>query len=164
MLTIKRGLKRRARKRQLPIDIEMKRILEKHLAYSLCDHVFTDPDDRTEPLGAWILETQMATLKKKINPHEDAGIHACRHTFLTEAGKYTDPFTLQYVAGHDSIKTTMRYVHPQEDTVETLFVRLASARRDADVAASSGWNGRMQKVGAKSGAVGRVIFDDLINH
>ena len=38
----------------------------------------------------------------------------------------TDPFTLQYVAGHDSIKTTMRYVHPQEDRVEKLFIRLAA--------------------------------------
>lgn len=73
---------------------------------------------RPSLLGAWILETQMTALKKKIHAHSDAGIHACRHTFLTEAGKYTDPFTLQYVAGHDSIKTTMRYVHPQEDTVE----------------------------------------------
>jgi hypothetical protein len=26
-----------------------------------------------------------------------------RHTFLTEAGECTDPFTLQYVAGHDNI-------------------------------------------------------------
>jgi hypothetical protein len=30
-----------------------------------------------------------------------------------ETKMLTDPFTLQYVAGHDNIKTTMRYVHPQ---------------------------------------------------
>jgi hypothetical protein len=30
----------------------------------------------------------------------------------------------------------MRYVHPQEDTVETLFVRLASARRGGEFAPS----------------------------
>ena len=160
MLVIKRGLKRRARKRRLPIDIEMKRILEKHLSRSECDHVFTSPHDPTEPLPAWILETQMTALKQKINAHPDAGIHACRHTFLTEAGKYTDPFTLQYVAGHDNIKTTMRYVHPQEDTVETLFVRLASARRAGKIASSGTGNGRMQRVGAESGAVGRPVFDD----
>jgi hypothetical protein len=29
-------------------------------------------------------------------------------TFLTVAGEHTDPFTLQYTAGHDNIKTTMR--------------------------------------------------------
>jgi len=66
-----------------------------------------------------------AVAQEDQNP-SDAGIHACRHTFLTEAEKYTDPFTLQYVAGHDSIKTTMRYVHPQEDRVEKLFIRLAA--------------------------------------
>jgi integrase len=53
--------------------------------------------------------------------HPDAGLHAMRHTFLTEAGEYTDPFTLQYVAGHDNIKTTMRYVHPREAAVHKLF-------------------------------------------
>jgi hypothetical protein len=28
---------------------------------------------------------------------------------------------LQYVAGHDNIKTTMRYVHPQANAVQKLF-------------------------------------------
>ena len=51
------------------------------------------------------------------------------HTFLTEAGEHTDPFTLQYVAGHDTIKTTMRYVHPQEETVRKLFERLGALER-----------------------------------
>jgi|ERR1700685_1703321 integrase len=55
----------------------------------------------------------------------DAGLHALSHTFLTEAGEYTDPFTLQYVAGHDNIKTTMRYVHPREAAVRKLFAQLA---------------------------------------
>ena len=45
-----------------------------------------------------------------------------RISFLTEAGEYTDPFTLQYAAGHDTIKTTMRYVHPREEAVRKLFV------------------------------------------
>ena len=71
----------------------------------------------------------MAQLRKKIKTHADAGLHALRHTFLTEAGEYTDPFTLQYVAGHDSIKTTMRYVHPREEAVERLFARLGNLQR-----------------------------------
>jgi integrase len=56
-----------------------------------------------------------------IQTHPDAGLHGLRHTFLTEAGEHTDPFTLQYVAGHDNIKTTMRYVHPQANAVQALF-------------------------------------------
>ena len=125
-LTIKRGLKRRARKRKLVIDREMKAVLERLVKQSDCEFVFTSPQDPAKPLGPWVLEEQMAQLRKKIKTHADAGLHALRHTFLTEAGEYTDPFTLQYVAGHDNIKTTMRYVHPREEAVEKLFVRLGN--------------------------------------
>jgi hypothetical protein len=70
----------------------------------------------------------MSEIRKKIATHPDAGLHAIPHTFLTEAGKYTDPFTLQYVAGHDNIEATMRYVHPQANAVQKLFARLADRR------------------------------------
>jgi Phage integrase family len=79
-----------------------------------------------------VLEEQIGQIRKKIKTHPDAGLHALRHTFLTEAGEYTDhtdPFTLQYVAGHDNIKTTMRYVHPREAAVHKLFMRLADLQR-----------------------------------
>jgi integrase len=128
-LIMKRGLKRRARKRRLVIDHEMKGVLERLLKDSECDFVFTSPQDPTKPLGPWVLEEQMGQLRKKIKTHPDASGHALRHTFLTEAGEYTDPFTLQYVAGHDNIKTTMRYVHPREGAVHKLFVRLADLQR-----------------------------------
>jgi len=128
-LTIKRGLKRRARKRKLVIDREIKTVLERLMAQSDCEYVFTSPQDPAKPLGPWVLEEQMTQLRKKIKTHADAGLHALRHTFLTEAGEYTDPFTLQYVAGHDNIKTTMRYVHPREEAVEKLFVRLGNLER-----------------------------------
>ncbi len=128
-LIIKRGLKRRARKRKLVIDHEMKGVLERLLKDSQCDYVFTSPQDPTKPLGPWVLEEQIGQIRKKIKTHPDAGLHALRHTFLTEAGEYTDPFTLQYVAGHDNIKTTMRYVHPREAAVHKLFARLADLQR-----------------------------------
>jgi integrase len=128
-LTIKRGLKRRARKRKLVIDREMRHVLEILIRQSKCDYVFTSPQDCAEPLPPWVLETQITRVRKKITTHADAGLHALRHTFLTEAGEHTDPFTLQYVAGHDNIKTTMRYVHPREDAVEKLFVRLGGLPR-----------------------------------
>ena len=49
--------------------------------------------------------------------------------FLTEAGEYSDPFILQYVAGHDNIKITVSYVHPREAAVHKLFARLADLER-----------------------------------
>jgi integrase len=116
-LLIKRGLKRRTRKRKLVIDHEMKEVLGRLLKESQGDYAFTSPQDRTKPLGPWVLEEQMGLIRKKIKTHPDAGLHALRHTFLTEAGEHTDPFALQYVAGHDNIKTTMRYVHPREGAV-----------------------------------------------
>ena len=128
-LLIKRGLKRRARKRKLVIDREMKEVLKRLLKQSQCDYVFTSPQDPAKPLGPGGLEEQISQVRKKIETHPDAGLHALRHTFLIEAGEYTDPFTLQYVAGHDNIKTTMRYVHPREAAVHKLFARLANLQQ-----------------------------------
>jgi integrase len=54
----------------------------------------------------------MGRLHDKIKTDPDAGLLTLRHTFLTEAGEYMDAFRLQYIAGHDTIKTTMRYVLP----------------------------------------------------
>src|SRR4030081_2800632 len=107
----------------------MKEVLDWLMAQSDCEYVFTSPQDPAKLLGPWVLEEQMAQLHKKIKTQPDAGLHALRHTFLTEAGEYTDPFTLQYIAGHDNIKTTMRYVHPREEAVEKLFVRLGNLER-----------------------------------
>jgi hypothetical protein len=107
-------------------------VLERLLKNSKCEYVFTSRQDPTKPLAPWVLEEQIAQVRKKIKTHPDAGLHALRHTFLTEAGEYTDPFTLQYVAGHDNIKTTMRYVHPREAAVHKLFARLADLQRPED--------------------------------
>ncbi len=123
-LFIRRDLKRLARQRELIIDPAMKEVLERLISASLCAYVFTHPGDPARSLGPWVLETQIGDLRKKIHTHPDAGLHGLRHTLLTEAGEHTDLFTLQYVAGHDNIKTTMRYVHPQANAVQKLFVRL----------------------------------------
>jgi hypothetical protein len=57
-------------------------------------------------------------LKRRVKLHDDAGLHALRHTFLTEMGKTTDVFTLQKIA---SITTTMRDVHPQQRAIAQAF-------------------------------------------
>ena len=75
-----------------------------------------------------------------------------RHTFLTEAGEHTDPFTLQYVAGHDNIKTTMRDVHPQANALQRLFVRLGGLEQRKS-SCRTVW----QTAGTKTGTLGPAL-------
>lgn len=48
-----------------------------------------------------------------------------RHTCLTRWARYLDPFTLKKLAGHESLETTMKYIHLNERDTD---VRLAEAR------------------------------------
>jgi len=48
---VKRGLKRRARRRKLLVDGEVKQILERLMAQSQCEYVFTNPRNPTKQLG-----------------------------------------------------------------------------------------------------------------
>jgi len=133
-LIIKRGLKRRARKRVLKINQEAKSVLENLISLSRCRHVFSQPRHPGQKLEPWVLESEMGRLREKlardkIRLDPDAGLHTLRHTFLTEAGEHTDAFTLQYIAGHDTIKTTMRYVHPRAESVSRAFGRINQRKK-----------------------------------
>lgn len=116
-LRIKRGLKREARARVLPITPAMRDVFRRQLARSRCKHIFSSVDNPKRPLSDHTLSGQARDMKRKVEFHHDAGMHALRHTYLTEMGERTDPFTLRKIAGHASIQTTMRYVHPQEEAI-----------------------------------------------
>ena len=59
---------------------------------------------------------------------KDSGVrkfepYVLRHTALTNLAKHgADAHTLARIAGHNSIFITMRYVHPQADSIERAFV------------------------------------------
>jgi len=54
----------------------------------------------------------------KIEPFD---LYTFRHTCLTRWAPHMDLFTLQYLAGHSDIRTTRRYVHPQQqDTLKAM--------------------------------------------
>src|SRR6266481_1666488 len=138
-LVIKRGLKRLARKRVLKINQESKSVLETLITQSKCRYVFSQPRHPDQKLQPWVLESEMVRLREKlardkIKLDPDAGLHTLRHTFLTEAGEHTDAFTLQYIAGHDTIKTTMRYVHPRAESVSRAFGRINQKKKPAESA------------------------------
>jgi len=52
-----------------------------------------------------------------------------RHTCLTRWARYLDPFTLKKLAGHESLETTMKYIHLNEADSEA---RLREARNKID--------------------------------
>src|ERR1700716_1147128 len=138
-LIIKRGLKRRARQRVLKINQESKSVLENLIPQTRCRYVFSQPRHHDQKLQPWVLESEMGRLREKLARDKmkldlDAGLHTLRHTFLTEAGEHTDAFTLQYIAGHDTIKTTMRYVHPRAESVSRAFGRINQKKNRAESA------------------------------
>ena len=57
-------------------------------------------------------------------------LYDLRHTFLTRLGKAgADAFTIQKIAGHSSILTSQRYVHPTPERVEQAISRLDEYNR-----------------------------------
>lgn len=104
-------------------------MLLKLLAESKCEYVFTSLHDHAAPLSANTLANQHRSLKRSCEFHPDAGIHALRHTFLTEAGRHTQNVkALQKLAGHAKIETTMRYIHPDEADVLEIASAVQQAR------------------------------------
>src|SRR5262249_24438298 len=115
-IAIRRGLKRTARRRDIPITEEMAGVLVNLLAQSKCEYVFTSLQGHSAPLSVNTLADQHRRIMETCSFHPDAGLHALRHTFLTEAGRHTQNVrALQRLAGHSKIETTMRYVHPDAD-------------------------------------------------
>jgi integrase len=122
-IEIKRGLKRKERRRTLPINQEMRDALTHLLGVSRCKYVFTAIEDAKKPLSPWTLEDQLRRTRTALKLDADAGLHTLRHTCLTEMGRSTDSFTLQKIAGHARITTTQRYVHPQQDAITAAFAQ-----------------------------------------
>lgn len=119
---IKRGLKRSERRRTLPIyGADVHEVLATLLAESKCEHIFTALDDHSKPLPDHIISVQLVRTRKALNFHPDACLHSLRHSCLTELGRTVDAFTLKKIAGHASVQTTQRYVHPQQDAIAAAF-------------------------------------------
>ena len=106
----------------LIINPPMRDALVPLLASSRCKFVFTTLTDARQPLSVETLGGQARDMKRNGQFHADAGLHALRHTFLTQFGETVDAFTLKKIAGHSSIKITEKYVHPQREQVRQAFV------------------------------------------
>jgi integrase len=131
MLNIRRGLKRAARRRDLPITRDMAIVLRKLLSRSECSYVFTAWDDHTQPLSKNTLADQHRRVMGTGEFNSDAGLHSLRHTFLTEAGRHTQNVrALQRLAGHSRVETTARYIHPEQRDIDEISGLVQQSRRE----------------------------------
>jgi integrase len=59
-------------------------------------------------------------------------LYSLRHTALTRLGENgADAFTIMRIAGHSSVTTSQRYVHPSSETVALAIARLDTSNRQA---------------------------------
>jgi integrase len=82
-----------------------------------------------ETLDAAILGTsldhQHDDVRTALKLPADFVIHSLRHTMLTRLGEAgADAFTIMRIAGHSSVTTSQRYVHPTPEGMERAFGRL----------------------------------------
>jgi hypothetical protein len=60
---------------------------------------------------------------------ENFDLYSLRHTCLTRWAPHMDPWTLMRLAGHRDMATTMRYIHPEDETTRQAMQR---ARNSVD--------------------------------
>jgi integrase len=65
----------------------------------------------------------------KLAKLEPFDLYTFRHTCLTRWAPHMDVFTLQYLAGHSDIRTTRRYIHPQQQDTLKAMARARKAQR-----------------------------------
>jgi hypothetical protein len=135
--------------RSLPITARAKEILSAWMAKSKCDHVFTR-EDGVSPVSASALVQQQERMRSLLDLPWDACAHSARHTALMNLGLTgMDPFTLQRAAGHSSITTTRKYVHPTPESMKDAFKKKTSTERSNSRKAT-------RKRSAKAAVMGRL--------
>lgn len=73
---------------------------------------------------------QHKRVRDRLVLNEGFVVHSLRHTALTRLGEAgVDVFTLKRIAGHSSVTTSERYVHPSDSAMEAAFERLQVAQR-----------------------------------
>jgi integrase len=95
--------------------------------------------DQGQPHAGWVFPSDSASghlmQGSAKNQHakalQDCGFepfapYTLRHTGLTWIAPYCDAYTLARIAGHSSISMTMRYTHPQQNSIEQTFARIGS--------------------------------------
>lgn len=83
-----------------------------------------------------------AQIRRKLKLPQEFVLYSLRHTALTRLGQAgADAFTIMRIAGHSSVTTSQRYVHPSSETVSLAIARLDCANQRAAEEAGASDNG-----------------------
>jgi integrase len=121
-ITIHEG-KTKAARRSVPVTPRVAAVIEMRRAGNSSPWIFAAPTKTGHIDQSSIKKAHRRALKAS----EVASfvVYDLRHTCLTRWARHMDPFTLKKLAGHESLDTTMRYIHLNERDSET---RLLEAR------------------------------------
>lgn len=130
-----RGKTKKA-KRYVLLTPDARAIIERQRTISRSNYVFVRVGAKVDkelwyvsPLSRHTVSHQFMHRRKDMGLPEDAVLHSTRHTFLTELGAAgADAFTIKAVAGHASVKTSEKYIHPVSDTLVAAMDRFAENR------------------------------------
>jgi integrase len=123
-ITIRKGKSKNA-KRNLSLTATAAEMLSARKDAANSDWVF--PGDSPEaPILGTSLDHQHKIVREALKlAQTDFVIHSLRHSMLTRLGESgADAFTIMRIAGHSSVTTSQRYVHPTPEGLERAFERL----------------------------------------
>jgi integrase len=138
--------KTRAAVRRIPIMTERLRgILEMRLSQAAPGGWLLPADTKSGHIEDSSLKKQHAKALKAsgVAPFE---LYTLRHTCLTRWGEYMDPWRLHKYAGHADMKTTGRYIHPKDESMQQAMERNQAAR-EARLARSGHTSGHTAEKG-----------------
>jgi integrase len=73
-----------------------------------------------------------ARVRRRLKLRSEFVLYSLRHTALTRLGESgADAFTIMRIAGHSSVTTSQRYVHPSSETVALAIARLDTSNQQA---------------------------------
>jgi integrase len=137
--------KSKAAKRDIPLTPTAAAILERRRLTSTVKWIFPNEAETGPRTNTGIghqhakVRTKLALNEEtKLLSSEDFVIHSLRHTALTrfaESGEF-DVFTLKRIAGHVSLTTTERCIHPSDETSD-LAMKGYGARKPVVVSLSA---------------------------
>ncbi|MGA8598590.1 MAG: tyrosine-type recombinase/integrase, partial [Bryobacteraceae bacterium] len=109
--------KSKAARRAIPVTERLAALLKVRQKETGSDGwIFPSPTKRGRLSESPVKKAHYRALKESgVTPFV---IYDLRHTCLTRWAKYMNPFALKKLAGHESLETTMKYVHLNERQTE----------------------------------------------